>query len=158
MRMLVLKQGQDLQTLTSRLGGAVALNRLKQLNPHLDLDRLEPGTVLLVPEGVDDADSVAGAVFDGLASDVKAGLKAAKTRVQGTSAKNEALRKDVAAILKSAAFKRALEGDDDLKKQAGATEKRFQADTAAGKRTDESLLALDKLMNEELAVLGKLLK
>jgi hypothetical protein len=158
MRMFVVKQGQDLQTLSSRLGGAVAINRLKLLNPHLDLERLEPGTVLLVPEGIDGADSVAGAVFDGLAADVKEGLKAAMARMQKTRAKSEQLQKDVSAILKSAAFKRALDGDAVLKKQAEAAGTRFQADQATGKRTEESLSALQKLVNEELEVLGKLLR
>ena len=46
MRMLVLKQGQDLQSLATRLGaagGAASIERLKALNPHLDLGRLQPG-------------------------------------------------------------------------------------------------------------------
>ena len=158
MRMFVLKQGQDLQTLSSRLGGAVSINRLKVLNPHLDLDRLEPGTVLLVPDGVDDADSVAGAVFDGLAGDVKEGIKAATLRFRDTQAKTEALSKDVSAILKSAAFKRTLEGDAELKKQADAAETRFKADQVSGKQTEESLTALEQLVNEELAALGKLVR
>lgn len=158
MRMFVLKQGQSLQSLSSRLGSAAAINLLKALNPHLDLDRMEPGTVLLVPDGIDDADSVAGAVFDGLAGDVKAGLKAATARVQDTRAKSELLQKDVSSILKSAAFKRALDGDSELKKQADAAETRFQTNQAASKQTEESLSALEKLVNEELAVLGKLLR
>jgi vacuolar-type H+-ATPase subunit I/STV1 len=158
MRMFILKQGQDLQTLSSRLGGSASISRLKALNPHLDLDRLEPGTVLLVPDGIDDADSVAGAVFDGLAGDVKEGLKAATARVRGTQAKSEALRKDVSAILKSAAFKRAVESDADLKKQTDAADARFKADQAKGKQTEESLSALEQLVNEELAVLGKLVR
>jgi hypothetical protein len=158
MRMFVLKQGQDLQTLSSRLGGAVTINRLKLLNPHLNLDRLEPGAVLLVPDDVDDTESVAGAVFDGLAGDLKAGLKAATARVQGTRARRELLQKDVSSILKSAAFKRALDGDAELKRQADAAETRFQADQATGQQTEESLSALEQLVNEELAVLGKLVR
>lgn len=158
MRMFVLKQGQDLQTLSSRLGGAASINRLKALNPHLDFGRLEPGTVLLVPDDIDEAESVAGAVFDGLAGDVKEGLKAATARVRSTQAKTEALRKDVAAILRSAAFKRTLEGDAELKKQSDAADARFKADQAAVRQTEESLSALDEFVNTELAALGKLIR
>lgn len=158
MRMFVLKQGQSLQTLGSQLGGAASIGRLKALNPHLDLNRLEPGTVLLVPDGIEGADSVAGAVFDGLAADVKEGLKAATARVQSTRVKNELLQKDVTAILKSAAFKRVLEGDAELKKQTEAAKTRLQANQATNKRTEESLSALDQLVNEELAVLRNLLR
>ncbi len=158
MRMFVLKQGQSLQTVASQLGGAASMGRLKAMNPHLDLNRLEPGTVLLVPDGIDGADSVAGAVFDGLAADLKEGLKAATARVQHTRVKNELLQKDIAAILKTAAFKRVLEGDAELKKQTEAAKTRLQGHQATGKRSEESLAALDKLVNEELAVLKNLLR
>lgn len=158
MGMLVLKQGQTLQSLGSRLGSGVSISRLKAMNPHLDLDRLEPGTVLLVPDGVEGAESVAGDAFDGLAGDLKEGLKAVKARVQHTRTRSESLQKDVSAILKSAAFKRAMEGDAELKAQAEAAELRLKAKRSTGKQTEESLSALEKLVDEELAVLAKLLR
>lgn len=163
MRMLVLKQGQDLQSLATRLkaagAGGLTIDRLQALNPHLDITRLVPGAVLLVPDGVgDDADSVAGAVFDGLASDVREGLASATARVRSGYARAEAVRKDVAAAVKLATFKRVLEGDAELKKQLATAETRFKADQAQAKQTDESLGALVKLIDEELAVLGKLVR
>ncbi len=161
MRMLVLKQGQDLQSLATRLGaagGAASIERLKALNPHLDLGRLQPGAVLLVPDGVDDADSVAGAVFDGLASDLKAGLSGAAARVRAGHGKADAVRKEVVAVTKSATFKRVLEGDADLKKQVAAADNRFKAEQTLAKQADDSLVALARLIDDELAVLGKLVR
>ena len=55
MRFLVIKQDTSLQALTAQLvkdgdHAPAALDRLRALNPHLDLQRVGKGAVLLLPD------------------------------------------------------------------------------------------------------------
>lgn len=161
MRMFVLKQEQDLATLTARItaqGGAAGLERLRLLNPHLELGRrLDLGTVLLVPDDAAEAESVSGAVFDALADDLKQGLKSASERVKSGYAKSDTLRKEVTAAVKTAAFKRVLEGDAELARQIAAADTAAKADKLRAKEADTTLSALDTMVAAELGRLRKLI-
>jgi hypothetical protein len=166
MRMFVLKQGQDLQSVLTRAGGAAAgaasLDQLKRLNPHVDFAKLQPGTVLLLPGAgstqADANDAVAGAVFDSLADDVKNGLKAATERVRAGAVRAGEQRKELSAAFSSSAFRKAAEGDAELRGQADGAQARFKTEQGRAKETDGQLKALEKVLDTDLAVLERLLR
>ena len=108
MKFLIVKEGQDAAALAARLAASGGLARLQALNPHLDLQRVQPGNVLIWPsDSPDEAGaSVSGNAFDSFAADVRAGLKAATTRVNAGLLRQEEQRKETAAVFRSAAFKR----------------------------------------------------
>lgn len=162
MRIIVTKPGQTVTALTAASGegrDAISIERLTVLNPHIDLNRLEPGTVVLLPDAASDTgESVTGAVFDSLADNVRRGLKTALARVRTGLADAEASRKEATSAFKTAAFKKALEGDAELKAQAAEVDERFKADQARAKSSLESLSALEDMVSTELERLGKLLR
>lgn len=162
MRMFVMKTGQDVGVLTERLragGGTEALSRLKALNPHLDLARLEPGSVLLVPDEVEGSESVAGAAFEALAKDARGGLKLAARRVGESVARADEQRKAVAAAMKTATFRSVLAGDAELARQAtAAAEHASKAQRTQAKAATDGLDALGSLLERELDKLGKLMR
>ena len=160
MKFFIVKEGQTADLLASRVAANGGMARLQALNPHLDLQRLAPGSVLQWPaESADeDSQSVSGNVFDSFAADVRAGLKAATTRVRGGLARQEEQRKEAAAVFRSAAFKRAIETDAELRQQATAADNRAKLLQARAKEIDAALLALDRTADEGLAALAKVLK
>ena len=166
MRMIVIEQATDLQALTTRLLGAKAgagasLDTLKQLNPHVDFNKLGAGTVLLVPDlpGLRDGQtgSIAGQAFDTFGQQVLADFDDAATRVQAGHAARLTDQKELVALFKGAALKRALEADAELKAQADVAAQVFKQDPIDAKAADETLKALKDGLGAELAVLAKLL-
>ncbi|MBI3529361.1 MAG: hypothetical protein HY067_15505 [Betaproteobacteria bacterium] len=166
MRMIIIKQGTDLQTLGTRLlgnadGKEVTLQHLQQLNPHVDFQRIEPGTVLLVPDqpGLkkDESISVSGQAFDAFRDQVSASVEAATTRVRHGYEALASQRSDVNAVLKTAAVKRLLESDPELKAQLEEAAKTFKQDQAAAKASESTLKSLQDDAAAELAALAKLL-
>lgn len=166
MRMIVIKQATDLQSLGARLlvgqtGGGKTLETMKQLNPHVDFSRIAAGSVLLVPEASDlkegESQSISGEAFDTFAEQALAGLDTVATRVGAAHAKRLADQKELGALLKSAPLKRAIEADAELKAQVDATAAVFKEDQAQAKAADEALKVLKAQMSAELAALGKLL-
>ena len=166
MRMIVIDQATDLQALTTRLLGAKAgagasLDTLKQLNPHVDFERLGAGTVLLVPDlpGLRDGQtgSIGGQAFDTFSQQVLADFDAAATRVQAGHAARLTDQKELTALFKGTALKRAFEADRELKAQADAAAQVLKQDGADAKAADEALKALKQGLDTELAALAKLL-
>ena len=169
MRMIVIEQATDLQALTTRLLGAQAgagtsLDALKRLNPHVDFNKLGAGTVLLVPElpglqgpGKDGAASIGGGPFDTFSQQLRADFDAAATRVQAGHAARLTDQKELVALFKGAALKRAFESDPELKAQADAYAQVFKQDPIDAKAADEALKALKQGLGTELAALAKLL-
>ncbi len=163
-RMIQVKNADTLSKLL-KAGPAAGpvLQRIKELNPHVqDLAQLKPGTVLLLPDGPDfeggAGDSVAGEVFDGFAADASAGLKASSERLRAGMDRRETIRKDVAAVLRSAAIKRALEADPALRKQAEEADARFKAEQKDGASALAMLSVMDEALSAELASLAKVFK
>ncbi len=166
MRMIVIEQATDLQALATRLLGAKAgagasLDRLKSLNPHVDFSKLGAGTVLLVPDlpGLREgqAGSIAGQAFDTFGQQILADFDDAATRVQAGHAARLTDQKELVALFKGAALKRALEADAELKAQADVAAQVFKQDPIDAKAADETLKALKDGLGVELAVLAKLL-
>ena len=147
-RMIQVKNADSLsKLLKAGASAAPALQRIKDLNPHVqDLAQLKPGTVLLLPDLPDfepgAGDPVAGEAFDGFAADVSNGLKASGTRLRAGMARRDADRKDVVAVLKSAAVKRVLDADPALRKQADEADARFKAEQKEGTAVLDLMLVL----------------
>lgn len=160
MKFIIVKEGQDAAVLASRAAASGGLAKLQALNPHLDLQRVVPGSVLIWPSDAadEDSESVSGNAFDSFAADVRAGLKAATSRVRAGLARQEDERKETAAVFRSAAFKKAIETDAELKQQATAADSRAKALQAKAKDIDAALLALDRTADQGLAALAKVLK
>lgn len=72
--------------LGDKIGSGSALERLKNLNPHVDFKKIEPGTVLLIPDapGFRDAESfsVTGGAFDALREQMLASVDIAASRLR----------------------------------------------------------------------------
>lgn len=163
MRMIVIDKTTDLQGLTARLLGTgdSAVQNLQRLNPHLDLKRLAPGAVVLVPDqpgaGEGESASVNGESFAAFMQAATTALDLAAARVRSGFEARLAEQKDVQAVLKAPALKRALDGDPDLKKQIDALAPGFKEDAQAAKASESAMKTLLSESATELAVLAKLL-
>ncbi len=160
MKFFIVKEGQDATQLAARVAASGGMARLQALNPHLDLRRVTPGSVLIWPSDSSDEDgaSVSGSAFDSFAADVRAGLKSATARVRAGLVRQDEQRKEAAAVFRSAAFKRAMETDAELRQQATAADTRAKTLQARAKDIDAALLALDRTADEGLAALARVLK
>lgn len=166
MRMIVVKVRTSLKELSvSLLGDAAgstrAVENLQQLNPHVDFKKIEPGTILLVPEtsGAPAGDTVpvGGEAFGAMRDELTAAVTAASARVRTGYDALAGQRADVTAALKLAAVRKAIEADPDLKAQVDASADVFKQDQAASKAADAELKAMQAEASAELDVLAKLL-
>ena len=177
MRLIVIEQASDWPALGATLlkkpasgkgkaganeTGQATLDQVERLNPHVvDFQRLEAGTVLLLPDSPElntkDSQSLAGNGFEDFAAHTSEGFKAVAQRM-GLSA--EALAADRAAVnaaLKIAAVKRQIESDPLLQKQLDEANREFadaqkKAQDAAGQ-----IETMQKEMGAELEALRKML-
>lgn len=168
MRMLVIDEDTDLGGLGRKLlrrgaKGAsrdASLDKLRQLNPHLDLTQLKAGAVLLVPDlpDLDDAggESIGGEAFAGFIAEVEDGWSSAALRARRAQAR---LDDDAAALgeaLKSPAVKRIIEADAELKPQLAAAQAALKADRERAASALQQLEAAQAATKVELAELRKL--
>lgn len=170
MRVLLLKQASDLQALTARLVGrglagssSATLERLKALNPHVDFNRIGPGTVLLLPDTPDmeaddkDIRSPAGEAFDDVVRHVQDGFQAAAARAARAGDDLAADRSAIAAAAKTAAFRRLVESDPLLKKQLDAAGEASDAELKKIRGAAKQVEVMAKAAVDELAALRRLL-
>lgn len=160
MQMILIQQASDLAKLAEQLqrsGGLDAVARWKALNPHLDLQRPEAGTVVLLPQAVEGSESVAAAVLGAWAAEARQGLKAAGGRIRGGLKQAEADDKALTAATRSAAFKRVLEGDAELADQLATARKSATAQRSLHRAQASDADTLAALLDDELQTLGRLL-
>lgn len=166
MRIIVIKEGTNLQDLLGDKAGSVStLDKLKNLNPHVDFSvgfgNIGPGTVLLIPElpglRIAESSSVTGEAFDALRDQVLASVDAASTRMRSGFDALLTEQKAVAVVLKSAGLRRALEADPKLKPQINAAAQVFKQDQQQAKAADATLKVLQKQATAELDQLAKML-
>lgn len=166
MRMIVIKQGMELNALGAQLfdSGALregALAGLQRLNPQADFARLEPGTVLLVPEqaGLREAEtsSIGGDAFGALAEQVRVSVGAVVARVQSGHKVRLAQQKEAAEVLESLALPPLLEPGFDLGKELNAALQVFEEDLQQATEAETLLQMLPEELAAELAALRKLL-
>jgi hypothetical protein len=167
MRTIVVKEGTDLAALAARIvrpkvDRTAPLQQLKALNPHVDFARIDAGTVLLVPDTAEfepsASTSVAGEAFAGLAENLRAGFDIASARIRTAYERLDEERKEVSTIARSAAMKRILATDPELKAQLDQVERRNKADAALGKEAGETLQGTKKSLAAELEALARLLR
>ncbi|UUZ68693.1 hypothetical protein LP416_01755 [Polaromonas sp. P2-4] len=175
MRLIVIKQASDLQTLSARLlkkpaaGNGEAkqvsqatLEQVKLLNPHVDFQRMEAGTVLLLPDSPElndkDSQSLTGNAFDDFITHTSEGFKALAQRVRTSADTLAAERSAVNAVLKTAAVKRQIESDPLLQKQLDAASEEFTAAQKKAQEAAKQVDAMQKAVAEELGALGRLLR
>jgi hypothetical protein len=172
MRVIVINSRADAQTVASRLArervGRPA-DEIEKLNPHVDFARIEPGTVILVPDRIspagageteDDHDtdrSIQGRAFDDLREQAASALDGGSARVRRGFDTLAAESKEVSALFKSAQVKRAMESDPELKAQVEAAAAVFKQDAADAKAAEQTLKSMKELTEKELEGLSKLL-
>ena len=166
MRMIVIIRSTDLKTLGARIFGTdsareSALAGLQRLNPHVDFTRIDPGTVILVPEqaGLRDSESasVSGAAFEAFAVQARTAVEDIAAHVRSGHENRLAQQKDFAALLKSPPLQRLFDSDPDQRKEFDAAQQTFKDDQQAAKDSDSLLKALQEQSALELAGLGKLM-
>ena len=166
MRMIVINQSTDLKTLGARLFGTdsvreSALAGLQRLNPHVDFTRIEPGTVILVPEqaGLRDGESasVSGTAFEAFAVQARSAVEDIAAHVRSGHDSRLAQQKDFAALLNLQALKGLFESDPDVKTELDAAQETFKNDQQAAKDSESLLTVLQEQSALELAGLEKLL-
>lgn len=170
MRLIVIKQASDLQTLSASLlkkpaagnGDAkevsqATLDQVKMLNPHVDFQRMEAGTVLLLPDNPElsdkDSQSLTGNAFDDFVTDTNAGFKALAQRVRTSADTLAAERAAVNAVLKTAAVKRQIDNDPLLQKQLDEASSEF---TDEQKKTQEAIRQVETMQKDMSAELDAL--
>lgn len=171
MRVIVINSRADAQTAASRLArervGRPA-DEIERLNPHVDFTRIEPGTVILIPDRInpagggdtqdDDKDrSIQGRAFDDLRGQAASALEGGSARVRRGFDTLAGEAKEIGALLKSAQVKRAMESDQELKSQVDAAAAVFKQDAADAKAAEQTLKSMKELMAKELEGLSKLL-
>lgn len=158
MRFIVIKQDSSLQSLAAQLvrddaPQEAALERLQRLNPHVDLNRLDRNTVLLLPESPgfrSEGERVGADGFALLSREVNAALAAGTRRAKDALAQAGSNRKELAKVLRSAAVRRLADEDGELAK-------RLASATAGGDDDgDEVASRLDALQKGAAAELKKL--
>jgi hypothetical protein len=169
MRTLIITQNANIDNIRSRLIAAKttdaqtqsALKQLQDLNPHLDLNNVRAGTVILVPDTpnfkASEGDAVGSGTFDDFQQFVRTSLADASERLKAGDDAQAADRADITALLKTAAFKRALESDADLKQQVADATKGFKDEQAQADQDEKAVAAAAKVALAQLAQLGGLL-
>lgn len=167
LRTFVVTESMDQQALSSRLldgrfrGGQsdAALDALKRANPHADLTKLKPGTVLFVPDGpvfkANATASVSAAFFDDFQKQVSDALNEATANLKSGIEARAADRAGVAAFLKSAAFRRILASDEVVKQQADEALGALGDEEEQDKRSAETFDTATRSVAAALAQLGK---
>ena len=171
MRVIVVNSRADAQTVASRLARERAgrpVDEIEKLNPHVDFTRIEPGTVILVPdrrsppaeaaEEDDDKDrSIQGRAFDDLREQTTNAFEGGSERIRRGYEALASETKEVSALLKSAPVKRAMESDPELKSQVEEAAAVFKQDAADAKAAEQTLKSMKDLMEKELDAIAKLL-
>jgi hypothetical protein len=160
MRIFVVRKDSNLKTL---LGNAPAarIELLQRFNPHLDLKRLTPGAVIVVPEAARDIEFPSGdpksigteamESFIGFARD---GLAATGRRLQQAAERAKTEDAALQSALKSRAVQAALEKDAELKNQAEEALRRAREDSRDTAAEAKNFDALFKSAQAELAALA----
>jgi hypothetical protein len=167
MRTIIIKQDTDLQALRGRLiagkttaGQAeMALKQLQELNPHLDLNKIHAGAVILVPDAPNfkatEGDPVGSGTFAEFQQLVRSSLADAADRLKSGNAARASERTDITAALKTAAFKRILETDADLKQQLADATKSFKDEQQQADKDEQAVAAAAKQALSILSQLGQ---
>ena len=173
MRLIVINQDHDLQTLSRKLFGSgskssdeavvgnATFERIKLLNPHVDFQHIEVGTVLLLPDRPElndsESQSIAGDTFADFTGHVTMGFKTVTQRVQTSAEALAADRTAVTNVLKTTTVKQQIESDPLLKKQLDEASDEFAAELKQAQNAAKQVDAMQKSVAEELRAIAELL-
>jgi len=167
LRPIILKQDTSFKALgadmlRARLSKAqsdAAFDKLKAANPHVEKDKIAAGTVVLVPDASgfksSGTTSLLSEPFDDFGKLATAALGAAAERIKAGTATRARDRAELAAAVKSAAFKRATANDPEVARQAEAALKAAEQDAADDKASAEAFAGIQEGVKEVLEALGK---
>jgi hypothetical protein len=128
----------------SKSAHADAVNALRAANPGIDHDRLQPGTVLVVPEVADARVKIEGA-HDGSVTDlteqVKAALAGLADAVDGHTERDSASRERTARAVGAAELKRAAARDPELRTRLAELGRTVKADAKSAAAEADALRA-----------------
>ena len=147
--------------LDARFSGAqadAAMERVKALNPHVDFQRIAPGTVIFVPDAPGVKATVSAAQsgpMDDFRALLSGALSDAASRLKDGNAARAAGRADLSAALRSAAFKRVTGEDRDIAKQVSEAQEAMASEESADKQAEENLAEASKSALAALAQLRK---
>lgn len=160
MRVTVIDKA-NLQQLSKLLGDKIglgsALDQLKHLNPHVDFKKIEPGTVLFIPEGPGFHDvegvSVTADAFRVLREQMLASIDDAASRLRIGYEALLTEQKEVVEVLKSPSVAEAIKTDPHLNRQIAAANEVFKQDSQLAKNAEEVMRTLKTQVGAELASL-----
>jgi hypothetical protein len=184
MRLVTVKSTTDLNALGAQLQGAAGvgtpLASVQALNPHLDLNRLKPGDLLLLPDAAASpapsaapaaagtstaapavvtaplpSQSLGGSGFADFAAEITKGLAAAATRARAGTDTATASRTALSSALRGAAIQRAIGADPQLQKQLDDADAQLKADLARAQAAGKQVELLQKGGADALALFGK---
>ncbi len=168
MRTFTISDGTGLQALRdglidrriSAVRADAAIARLRALNPHVDLDRAGPGTVIFVPDGPEftaraTASPMQGAV-DELRSQAEAALAGAAEQQKAGLAERAVERQAVRAAFDNTVYRRAIANDQDLQRRTEQAIAAMDDAEAEERQAAETLEATGRAALEALSALGRL--
>lgn len=174
MRIIVIKEAADLQTLSSTLfnidssatGNAVAhkatLERIKSLNPQVDFQSMAAGTVLLLPDAPElkdsESQSIAGDAFADFTNHLTEGFKTVVKRVRSGAKVLAADREAVTAVLTTEAVKNLIKSDSLLEKQLDGASKEFSIEQEKALEAAKQVDLMQEAVALELTALAGLLR
>jgi len=168
MRVLTIRHDTDLEGLKNLLLDArlsstrasATLDVLQATNPHIDLKDLPAGTVLFVPETSGFKASASVSVqrdalrdFEQLLRDA---LGKAADKLKAGNAARASERDAVAAVIKTAAVRRILGSDAELRKQVTEETKAFEEDQKQADQAEQAVAAASRAVLAKLSELSKL--
>jgi hypothetical protein len=182
MRLVTLQSTTDLKALAAQLQGAAGvgapLTSVQALNPHLDLNQLKPGDLLLPDAAASPAPTAAGtsttapdvapaplpsqssggsgfADFADFAAEITKGVATVVTRSRAGTDAAIASRTALSNALRGAAIQRAIGADPQLQKQLDGADAQLKVDLARAQAAGKQVELLQKGGAGALALFGK---
>jgi hypothetical protein len=165
MRVTIVKQPTNLAGVAAQLlkagkNTAAILARITALNPHVDIKRIEAGTVLLLPDLpevlADAGDTIGAGTLDDFEKEIGSGFKDTIERLRAGVERRKAERDDVDRVVKTAVTKRVLASDAALRQQVADAEKLFKAEQKEAQQTAKTVETMRDLAEQELKALRQL--
>ena len=166
-KLFVISDQTDVQALVrALLGGRIgaakrdaAIAELRRANPGLDLDRLRPGLIVVVPDEVEAGDRAEDPVRDGIADLVSRAAAATKdlpAEADRTEERRRAEADEVRAMLGSAEVSRLVAGSPQLKRNIALVGRELEKQDIEANESRDALRRATEEWSVELDALAKL--
>jgi hypothetical protein len=175
MRLIVIKQAADLKALGAVLlkqpaeGTRVrpelspaTLEQLKTLNPHVNFQQVDAGTVLLLPDLPELRDAagepLVGTAFEDFAKEVGVGMVAVCKRIGDAAEAMPTDQKALQDACNTEPLKTLINVDLQLQAQLAAANKTFASEQEQAKTAEDQVRAMGAAVANELAALALLIR